>query len=85
MKPEYTDDVIESLENTFGELENRESLADAVLSAAKNAVEDNIPDYLAFRSWIFRETERIKQRNSRMTAPKTVTPEFLMQVFNNTR
>ena len=46
MKPEYTDDVIESLENTFGELENRESLADAVLSAAKNAVEDNIPDYL---------------------------------------
>lgn len=46
MKPEYTDDVIESLENTFGELENRESLANAVLSAAKNAVEDNIPDYL---------------------------------------
>lgn len=46
MKPEYTDDVIESLENTFGEMENRESLADAVLSAAKNAVEDNIPDYL---------------------------------------
>ena len=46
MKPEYADDVIESLENTFGELENRESLADAVLSAAKNAVEDNIPDYL---------------------------------------
>ena len=46
MKPEYTDDVIESLENTFGELENRESLVDAVLSAAKNAVEDNIPDYL---------------------------------------
>ena len=30
--------MIESLENTFGELENRESLADAVLSAAKNAV-----------------------------------------------
>ena len=28
------------------QLENRESLADAVLSAAKNAVEDNIPDYL---------------------------------------
>ena len=47
MKPEYTDDVIESLENTFGELENRGSLADAVLSAAKNAVEDNIPDYLS--------------------------------------
>lgn len=47
MKPEYTDDVIESLENTFGELENKDSLADAVMSAAKNAVEDNIPDYLS--------------------------------------
>lgn len=46
MKPEYTDDVIESLENTFGDLENKDSLADAVMSAAKNAVEDNIPDYL---------------------------------------
>lgn len=47
MKPEYTDDVIETLENTFGELENTDSLADAVMSAAKNAVEDNIPDYLS--------------------------------------
>ena len=47
MKPEYTDDVIETLENTFGDLENRDSLADAVMSAAKNAVEDNIPDYLS--------------------------------------
>ena len=47
MKLEYTDDVIETLENTFGELENRDSLADAVMSAAKNAVEDNIPDYLS--------------------------------------
>ena len=47
MKPEYTDEVIESLENTFGELENRESLGDAIMSAAKNAVEDNIPDYLS--------------------------------------
>ncbi len=47
MKLEYTDDVIETLENTFGDLENRDSLADAVMSAAKNAVEDNIPDYLS--------------------------------------
>lgn len=47
MKLEYTDDVIETLENTFGELENRDSLADAVMSTAKNAVEDNIPDYLS--------------------------------------
>ena len=46
MKPEYTDDVIESLENTFGELEKKEDLQSAVLSAAKNAVEDNLSDYM---------------------------------------
>ena len=46
MKPEYTSEVIESLENTFGELENKEDLQNAVLSAAKNAAEDNLSDYM---------------------------------------
>ena len=40
-------DIIESLENSFGELESKENLAAALLSTAKNAVEDNMPDYLA--------------------------------------
>lgn len=40
-------DVIESLENRFGELESKENLAAALLSTAKNAVEDNMPDYLS--------------------------------------
>lgn len=47
MKPEYSDDIIDTLESTFGELENKASLETAVMSAAKNAVEDNIPDYLS--------------------------------------
>ena len=46
MQDEYTEDVIDSLENTFGELEDRKDLGSAILSAAKNAVEDNITDYL---------------------------------------
>ena len=46
MRDEYTEDVIDSLENTFGELEDRKDLGSAILSAAKNAVEDNITDYL---------------------------------------
>ncbi len=46
MRSEYMQEVIETLENTFGELENKDSIAQAVLSTAKNAVEDNIPDYL---------------------------------------
>ena len=46
MRSEYMQEVIETLENTFGELENKDSIAQAVLSTAKNAVEDNVPDYL---------------------------------------
>ena len=45
MKPEYEAEVIETLESTFGELRDKDSLANAVLSAAQNAVEDNLPDY----------------------------------------
>ena len=47
MKPEYTEDIIDTLESTFGELSDKGSLEAAILSAAKNAVEDNIPDYLS--------------------------------------
>ena len=45
MKPEYEQDVIETLESTFGELKRRDSLGSAVLSAAENVAEDNLPDY----------------------------------------
>lgn len=47
VQPGQEADVIESIENSFGELESKENLAAALLSTAKNAVEDNIPDYLA--------------------------------------
>ena len=46
MRPEYEPAVTEALENSFGELEDKFDLAAALLSAAKNAVEDNMPDYL---------------------------------------
>lgn len=44
-KEEYEADVIETLENSFGELENKDTLYNAVMSAADNVVEDNISDY----------------------------------------
>ena len=47
MKPEYSEDIIDTLESTFGELVDKSSLEAAIFSAAKNAVEDNIPDYLS--------------------------------------
>ena len=46
MRQEYEADVIETLESTFGEIENKSSLAEAIMGAARNATEDNIPDYL---------------------------------------
>ena len=46
MRQEYAADVIETLESTFGEIENKSSLAEAIMGAARNAAEDNIPDYL---------------------------------------
>lgn len=46
MKPEYTDEVIDTLESSFGYLNEKNSLTDAIISASGNAVEDNIPDYV---------------------------------------
>ena len=46
MRREYEGTVTDALENSFGELENKLSFAPALLSAAKNAVEDNMADYL---------------------------------------
>ena len=47
VRSEYAPDIIEALDNSFGELEQKDNLGAALLSAAKNAVEDNIHDYLS--------------------------------------
>ena len=47
MRDEYTAEVIDTLESTFGELNDKETLAVAIESAARNAVEDNIADYIS--------------------------------------
>ena len=47
MEPAYTERVIETLEATFGTLaEKEDTLPDAILSASRNAVADNVQDYL---------------------------------------
>ena len=46
MHPAFEPEVIETLEATFGNLSEKENLADAVRSACHNAVADNIMDYL---------------------------------------
>ena len=47
VQPEYEQDIIETLENSFGELADKSDFGAALFSAAKNAVEDNMPDYLS--------------------------------------
>lgn len=42
----YEKDVIESLENKYGELEQKETLPQAIKSVSKILAEDNLPDYL---------------------------------------
>ena len=46
MKPEYEEEIIETLESTFGAIEDKSSLASAIICAARNATEDNITDYV---------------------------------------
>ena len=46
MEESYTERVIETLEATFGTLTEKDTLPDAILSASRNAVADNMQDYL---------------------------------------
>ncbi|MFQ9972662.1 TnpV protein [Coprobacillus cateniformis] len=46
LKEDYEEEVINTLKDNFGPLDNENDLAQAVLSASGNVVEDNISDYL---------------------------------------
>lgn len=46
MQDRYTEAVTETLENTFGELDDKRDMPFALVSAVSNAVEDNFLDYL---------------------------------------
>jgi N12 class adenine-specific DNA methylase len=47
MDDRYSGNVIEALENSFGDLLDKHSFVSALISTAYNAVEDNYSDYLA--------------------------------------
>lgn len=46
MKNEYADNVIKTLENVFGAVDDKSDLGSAVISACENAVSDSLSDYL---------------------------------------
>ena len=47
MRPEYEAEVIETLENTFGAVNDTTSIENVVKESISNAVEDNIADYIS--------------------------------------
>ncbi len=47
VRPEFQQAIVETLENSFGALKDKDSLGDALLSAASNVMEDNFQDYFA--------------------------------------
>ena len=46
MKPEYTESIITTLENSFGTLNSKRNLSEAIIFASMNASEDNLRDYI---------------------------------------
>jgi len=68
MEQGYEAEVIESLENSFGEFADKSTLADALMSAAKNAVEDNMADYLSDLMYICEDSllEELDELNVEM-------------------
>ena len=61
INPKYNIEVIESLENKYGELENKNSIIETIISASSNVVQDNIQDYI---NQLNRELiERITEKN----------------------
>jgi putative helicase len=68
----YEVDIIESLENKYGELEDKSSLGLAIKSVSKIIVEDNMQDYL--------EDLKFYRENSSL---ETMTDEAVQLLFQN--
>ena len=46
VRPEYHQEIVEALENSFGALGKKDNFGNALLSAAANGAEDHVQDYL---------------------------------------
>lgn len=82
----YNDAIIETLENTFGELSSKLSVVDAVISAAHNAVEDNKADYLSSLKYAISKTIANYERQQMLNEPYLETREkenqFVERIVN---
>ena len=54
VNPKYDPDIIEAMENKYGELDNKENLSQALISVANIMVDDNIEEYLTEINYVDR-------------------------------
>ena len=54
VNPKYESDIIEAMENKYGELDNKENLSQALISVANIMVDDNIEEYLTEINYVDR-------------------------------
>lgn len=54
VNPKYEPDIIEEMENKYGELDNKENLSQALISVANIMVDDNIEEYLTEINYVDR-------------------------------
>ena len=54
VNPKYEPDIIEAIENKYGELDNKENLSQALISVANIMVDDNIEEYLTEINYVDR-------------------------------
>ena len=66
VKPSYANGLIETLENSFGNLEIKDNLAEAIYSSSFNLVEDNFQDYLVDLKEVTEDTELQKLTDSEL-------------------
>ena len=95
-KERFHDDIITALEDSFGELADKTDFSGAVISAAKNLVEDNIQDYLsdlnsdgmneAFRAAVLASTQYMMLSRCGIDVPETRFSEAfgLVSAFTDT-
>ena len=54
VNPKYEPDIIEAMENKYGELDNKENLSQALISVANIMVDDNLEEYLTEINYVDR-------------------------------
>lgn len=54
VNPKYEPDIIEAMENKYGELDNKENLSQSLISVANIMVDDNIEEYLTEINYVDR-------------------------------